>query len=165
MSAFRFVGLARPQSERVDVGSAVRETFRTSGGESVVADRPAVKAALLCLHEAAPRALTFDELCAATRARLELEAVKASESVSEDSLRNLVTDLLRQCIMPRVVALYVHPAQYALNPGDRPVVALLPFDLLAPHHQRRQYFVAVFQLRHAASPFVQKRAERQEGRG
>jgi methyltransferase-like protein/2-polyprenyl-3-methyl-5-hydroxy-6-metoxy-1,4-benzoquinol methylase len=118
MSAFWFIGVAKPQSARVDIGSPDNETFRKPEGESVATDKPALKAALLCLYEAAPRPLSFGELCAAVRARL--EEAKVSEPEPDDSLQHGIAELLRQCVLPRLVELHVHPWQVALTPGDRP---------------------------------------------
>jgi len=125
MSAFRFVGCAAPLSARVDVGSAGNETFRNPGGPggkgSFTTDKPALKAAMLCLFEAAPRALTLDELCDAIRARLDLAEV--SERISDDALRRSVAELLRQCVWFSLVLPHVHASQSALTPGERPVAS------------------------------------------
>src|SRR5262245_45875319 len=110
MTACRVVGIAIPCEERPDVGPAVVEEFRTSEGAGVATTNPVFKAALTCLAERAPDALSFDELCAETRSRL------AGAAVAGEHVPWYVADLLRRGAMSRFVELHVGPSDRA-GPG------------------------------------------------
>jgi methyltransferase-like protein/2-polyprenyl-3-methyl-5-hydroxy-6-metoxy-1,4-benzoquinol methylase len=121
LAKFRFLSVAKPESARVDLGSPNNEYFRSRSGETIGVNQPVPKAALLCLYEAVPRALSIDELCAAVRKRL--EEVKFSEPIADESLRQGILGVLRHCVWPRLVELTVHPRQFEITPGDRPVAS------------------------------------------
>jgi hypothetical protein len=121
ISRFHFVGVASPQSSRVDIGSHAKESFRAPGGESVTVDHPMCKAALACLHESRPRALSFDELCDAVRARLEGET--DIKPPPDDELRRGIAALLRECVWPRLVGIDVHPFASCTHISERPVAS------------------------------------------
>ena len=121
MSGFRFAGVARPESSRVDIGSHAKESFRAPGGEAVTVDHPICKAALACLHESSPQFLSFDELCAAARTRL--EGATDIEPPPDDDLRRVIAALLRECIWPRLVAIDVHPMAHNTRISERPVAS------------------------------------------
>jgi methyltransferase-like protein/SAM-dependent methyltransferase len=118
-SGFWFVGMARPQWARVDLRPGIRETFLGRGGESMATESPVGKATLACLHEASPRAVSFDELCDAVRARL-VDA-KGLGMVTDDDLRREIAAALRHCVWPRLVELRVHPMNISAVVGERPV--------------------------------------------
>jgi methyltransferase-like protein len=120
-SRLHFTGAAIPQSPRVDIESRAKETFRAPGGESIAVDNPVCKATLACLHEARPRALTFDELCGAVRARL--DGASGFRPVPDEELRLGIATLLRQCIWPRLVGVEVHLMTVNTRIGERPVVS------------------------------------------
>lgn len=105
MTAFRFVGCAMATAARPDVGSVEVEEFRTSDGAGMATNNPVFKAALACVADAAPKALTFDEVCAATRSRL--SGVMVAEPIPDEHVPWFVADLLRQAAMLRLVQLHV----------------------------------------------------------
>jgi methyltransferase-like protein/SAM-dependent methyltransferase len=121
MSRFHFVGVARPESSPVDIGSRAKETFRAPGGETVTVDHPMCKAALACLHESSPQPFSFDELCDAVRARL--EGATDLEPLADDDLRRGIAALLRECIWPRLVGVDVHPMGYNTGISERPAAS------------------------------------------
>jgi SAM-dependent methyltransferase len=129
MTAFRVVGVAAPRSARPDVGSTSVEEFRTAEGIVMATNNPVFKAALACLAERAPEALSFDELCTATRSRLAGFAV--GEPVPDKQLPWYVADLLRQGALSRLVELHVGRCDptgsddgRSCNPGDRLTVSV-----------------------------------------
>jgi hypothetical protein len=71
----------------------------------VATSNPVFKAALTCLAERAPEALSFDELCAEARARLARAGV--AEPVAYEHVPWYVADLLRRGAMSRFVELHV----------------------------------------------------------
>jgi SAM-dependent methyltransferase len=107
MTGFRFVGRARATSPRPEIGTTTIEVFRTPGGAGMATNNPVYKAALACVADASPRALTFDEVCAATRLRL--SGVVMDEPVSDEHVPWFVADLLRQAAMLKMVWLRVAP--------------------------------------------------------
>src|SRR5205823_754429 len=70
LAAFHVASPARPVSEKPDVRSDAVEQFRGPDGITLHAREPLVKAAMLHLAEAWPRAVPFAELRDAARARL-----------------------------------------------------------------------------------------------
>jgi cyclopropane fatty-acyl-phospholipid synthase-like methyltransferase len=117
MTAFRVVGVAVPQSESPDVGSAAIEVFNTLEGAGMSTNNPVFKAALTGLAARAPHAFTFDELCAATRAGLARTAV--AQPVPDDQLPSHVADLLRQGALARLVELHVSGPRTGSQAADR----------------------------------------------
>jgi hypothetical protein len=105
MTSFQYVGVAVPDSGRPDIGSAGSEVFRTREGAGIATNHPVFKAALTCLAGRAPVALSFDELCAATRARLAGTAV--AQPVPDQEVPRHIADLLRQGALARLVELHV----------------------------------------------------------
>jgi hypothetical protein len=105
MRNFHFVGRAAPAALRPDVGSTAVEVFRTPGGAGMATNNPVFKAALTCLADAAPEALGFGEVCAATRSRL--SGVEVAEPVPDRELPWFVADLLRRAAMSRLVELHM----------------------------------------------------------
>jgi SAM-dependent methyltransferase len=118
MTAFQFVGVAAPDSERPDIGSTDSEVFRTPEGAGIATNHPVFKAALTCLAGRAPAAFSFEELCAATRARLARTAV--AQPVPDDEVPRHIADLLRQGALARLVELHVRRPRPAPPASDRP---------------------------------------------
>ncbi len=121
MSRFWFVGSARPQSERVHLSPGVEETFVAPTAESITTTNPIVKATLAYLHETSPRALSFDELHDAVRARL--EGARDIERVADDKLRRDIAVLLGHCVWSRLVKPQVHLMTINTVVGERPVAS------------------------------------------
>jgi SAM-dependent methyltransferase len=118
MTAFRVVGVAAPESDSPDIGSTATEVFHTPEGAGMATNNPVFKAALTCLAARAPDAFSFDELCAATRARLAGTAV--AQPVPDDQVPSHVADLLRQGALSRLVELHVIRLRTPSRVADRP---------------------------------------------
>jgi hypothetical protein len=120
MTAFQFVGVAEPDSDRPDIGSTASETFRTPEGAGIATNHPVFKAALTCLAGRAPDAFSFDELCAATRVRLAATAV--AQPVPDDEVPRHIAELLRQGALARLVELHLRRPWPRTAPpvSDRP---------------------------------------------
>jgi SAM-dependent methyltransferase/methyltransferase-like protein len=110
---------ARPVAATVDLHGPAAAEFRVAGtDEPLRLDRPLSKAALLVLGEQWPRALPFDALLAAARARLGRPAAGDGEE------RLLADDLLRAyCRSARLVGLHVEPPRPAVAAGARPIAS------------------------------------------
>jgi hypothetical protein len=104
-------------SENPDVASSGVVEFRADDGSSASTNIPLVKAALVALFEAWPRALAFDELTAAVQSRLAGDAIVKNPEI--------LAEPLLQCYLSNVVALHVSPAQFELMPGERPLASPL----------------------------------------
>ncbi len=122
LTAFRFIGAARPQSARWMSAPCARR-HSAPGGESITVDNAVGKATLACLAETTPRALSFVELYDAVRARL--DEAKDLQPVPDDTLRRAITGLLRQCVWPRLVALHIHRSSAQTVVSERPMASLV----------------------------------------
>lgn len=119
LSAVAIASSLQPVSPPVDLHSKRAEEFRDSSG-TLSADSPIVKSALLCLHEAWPRALPFASLCALARARLgsgEGDAARDGEI--------LAMDLLQIWRASEMVELHVYSPPFVLEISERPVASPL----------------------------------------
>jgi methyltransferase-like protein len=126
LSAERLRGLyaasaARPQSARPDLTSTAKERFTAPGGAAVKTTDPLAKAALIHLAEVWPRAVPFEELRVAARARLGLGGGPDRPSAEEDAR------VLGQCLLTcylsdadGLVHLWTQPPPFAAEAGERP---------------------------------------------
>ena len=96
-----------------DIDSTASEVFQTSKEASMATDNPVFKAALTCLAERAPAALSFSELCAATRDRMAETAI--AQPVPDTRVPAYVAELLRRGALGRLVELHVSRS----NPTER----------------------------------------------
>ncbi len=120
ISSLHISALARPMSENPEVSSSRVEEFRADDGSSASTNIALVKAALLALFEAWPKALTFDELTAAVQSRL-----AGAGGVAALGSPEILAETLLQCYLSNVVSLHVAPARFALTPGERPLASPL----------------------------------------
>jgi methyltransferase-like protein len=109
------------------------ECFTGPSGATVKSTDPLAKAALLYLGEIWPRAVPFEELCRAARARLE-------DGDSPDAGRE--KQIVGQCLLASYLAdpdslayLWTHPPAFAAAAGDRPVAS--PLARLQAAHAAR----------------------------
>jgi SAM-dependent methyltransferase len=119
MKAFHIVGVALPCAASPDIGSTASEVFQTSEGAGMATNNPVFKAALTCLAERAPAALTFGELCAATHDRMAATAV--ARPVPDDQVPGFVADLLRRGALGRLVELHISRPNPAHSAPEGPV--------------------------------------------
>jgi SAM-dependent methyltransferase len=117
MTGFQVVGIARPCSASPDIGSTASELFRTSDGASMATNNPVFKAALTCLAERAPAAVSFGELCAATRNLM--AATRIAQPIPDAQVPAFVADLLRRGALGRLVELHLVGNQGGQEPRSR----------------------------------------------
>jgi methyltransferase-like protein/SAM-dependent methyltransferase/Fe-S-cluster containining protein len=127
----KITSMARPMAADPDVASTAAEEFRNDDETSLSTNKPQVKAALVCLYEAWPRAFSFDELWIAAQARLSGAAV-ADGQRGEAGRALLAKDLL-QCYLTNMVALHVHMPSFAPEAGARPLAS--PLARVQAHQQ------------------------------
>ncbi|MCI0376408.1 MAG: class I SAM-dependent methyltransferase [Gemmataceae bacterium] len=104
--------LARP----VDEGTAAGGEFRTPEGLSLSTQNPLLRAVLLGLLEASPRAVPFAEL---------LEQVRAVVPGAGDQVPEALADALLQSFLAGFVDLHVHPPPLVGALSARPVASAL----------------------------------------
>jgi methyltransferase-like protein/2-polyprenyl-3-methyl-5-hydroxy-6-metoxy-1,4-benzoquinol methylase len=109
--------LARPVEPEGNSSPTGAETFRADNGQSIATNIPVVKAALRCLFEAWPRALSFAGLWSAVQARL-------GPTTPEEGQR-LLAGVLLECYLTNLVGLHVHPPEFLLEVSPRPVASPL----------------------------------------
>jgi methyltransferase-like protein len=122
LATFHASALARPLSAQPEVRSSAVEQFRADSdgtGPTVSVSLPILKAALVCLFEAWPRALAFNDLWTAIGERL------GPAAGAESNGRTLLAEGLLYCYLSNLVALHVHPPTFAQEPGPRPTASPL----------------------------------------
>jgi methyltransferase-like protein/SAM-dependent methyltransferase len=115
--------VARPTNESIDARSVDVEEFRTPGGATLSTNNPLVKAVLLALCEAWPRALSFGELNEVVRSHLPL--VPGAETTPADRMPPFLAEFLRKCYLSRLVDLHVHMPDFVRDISARPVASPL----------------------------------------
>jgi methyltransferase-like protein/protein-L-isoaspartate O-methyltransferase len=120
--AFFAASRAEPVSEEPDIASVSIEQFRGHDGALLSINHPVSKAAMLCLAEAWPRAMSFEELLTAARRRLAREAKDGNHGSDGDlDAEVLGANLLRgHGYSQSLVELHVHAAPVASVAGERP---------------------------------------------
>jgi methyltransferase-like protein len=108
--------LVMPVSDVPDVAGTMPEVFRADDGRSATTNIPQVKAALVALYEAWPRALSFEALQARVAAQL---------GGGLDGHAEVVATGMLQCYLSNMVAFHVEPAQFALQAGPLPRASTL----------------------------------------
>ncbi|MDM8524320.1 methyltransferase regulatory domain-containing protein, partial [Desulfococcaceae bacterium HSG8] len=91
---FLIASLARPENDPPDLSPSKGETFRGPGGQTIHANNPLIKAALVILREKWPLGLDLDTLFDATIQRLK-EALGTEVSPGKNARQALALDLLR----------------------------------------------------------------------
>jgi methyltransferase-like protein/cyclopropane fatty-acyl-phospholipid synthase-like methyltransferase len=113
VQGFRATSRVKPVNPEPDIVSASVEEFRTSSGASLSTNRPLVKAALLTLFKAWPRALAFDDLWGKGQALLR-EAGDPPQQLA---------DVLLHCYLAHLLELHVHETPFVLEVSDRPLAS------------------------------------------
>jgi SAM-dependent methyltransferase len=109
--------LADPVSPQPDVPSEKPEEFRTSEG-SLTTPRPLIKAVLVSLYDASPRPLSFVQLCAEVRRRLEAED---DPELSDE----LIAAAALNCHASNLLLLHRWTPSFAASAGERPLASPL----------------------------------------
>jgi methyltransferase-like protein/2-polyprenyl-3-methyl-5-hydroxy-6-metoxy-1,4-benzoquinol methylase len=120
MEGFHFASAARPVAGTPDLRSAAVEQFRAPHGPTLSTPNSIVKAAMMILAERWPQAMSFADLRAAARSRVDnnLLSVPYAATVALDA-EVLGTDLL-QCLAVGVVELRMRSPRLAMQAGERP---------------------------------------------
>ncbi len=122
IGTFYAASSARPVSEHPDIQSPTTvEEFRSIKGQALATNHPLVKAAMLCLAEAWPRALHFDELLTQARRRLGVEASQKEATNTQD--RCVLGGMLLQAYGKNIVELHVYAPRFASTVPQRPVAS------------------------------------------
>jgi methyltransferase-like protein len=107
-------------SEDPDVGSGAAEQFEAPDGPRLSTNNPQLKAALVRLAGAWPRALPFEALFADARSLL-----GAAAPDLPDGGRGVLAESLLQCYLSNLVELHLHVPPFVLEVGERPVASPL----------------------------------------
>lgn len=116
---------ARPESDRPDIRSVSVERFRGPDGATLSTDHPVSKAAMLSLRVAWPRALSFQELLAAAKARVgESATAEAGSGDAPDDAFVLAANLLTAYgYSAQLVELHVSQPPLAYRVAERPLAS------------------------------------------
>jgi methyltransferase-like protein/2-polyprenyl-3-methyl-5-hydroxy-6-metoxy-1,4-benzoquinol methylase len=122
--AFYAASRAQPVAAEPDIHSVSVEHFRGQDGATLSIDHPVTKAAMFCLAEAWPRAMSFDELLSAARARLSSPGGRGGNGDLDAQMlgANLLT---AYGYSDSLVELHVHAPPMATKAGERPVASHL----------------------------------------
>ncbi len=119
LSEFYAASSALPESRPPDVQTVSIETFRAPNQAVLTTDHPVTKAAMLCLTEVWPQAMSFDALLDAARARL-----NGVQPDPEADAQILGANLLQAYgYSDSLVELHVHAPRFALEAGPRPLAS------------------------------------------
>lgn len=122
MHVFYAASSARPVSENPDIPSPTAvEEFRSIKGQTLATNHPLVKAAMMCLGDTWPRALTFNELLTEARRRLGVAAQQNAATNAQD--QRVLGDMLLQAYGKNLVELHVHAPQFATTLSERPIAS------------------------------------------
>jgi methyltransferase-like protein/SAM-dependent methyltransferase len=115
--------LVKRLTEKPDLRSSAKETFSAEDDTRVCTNNPLLKAALLCLWESWPQAVSFAELWLRVRRRLAEEAPDEQLPAEDEGLA--LAEPLLQCFLSKLVELHVQPARFVREPSGRPVASPL----------------------------------------
>jgi methyltransferase-like protein/protein-L-isoaspartate O-methyltransferase len=122
--AFHVASRAQPVASNADArsDSASVAKFRGHDGAILSTDHPVTQAAMLCLLEAWPRTMSFDELLSAARARLDLAPSEASDAGIDAQVlgNNLLTAF---GYSDSLVELHVHVPSLTTDVSECPVAS------------------------------------------
>ena len=110
---------AKPVSVAARLEDGALEEFTAPGNASVKTQNSLPKAALLHLAEIWPRSISFDELRAVARRRLDEKGIAPN---SDEEVSELAGSLLEMYAAP-VVQLHVHAPRFTLEPSERPILS------------------------------------------
>lgn len=117
----QIASFAQPVSPPVDERSSARAEFRLASGVTMASSAPITKAAFMIMGQRWPLTASFDDLCAAARARLGVPPTAAPDAAqAEQDARILATELL-QCAGAQVVELHARPLPISIDVAPRPV--------------------------------------------
>lgn len=115
LEKFLLAGRAKPTAEPVDVCSNAPVGFRNERDVTATTNMPATKAALMVLFEAAPEALSYEQVWQRARARL-----KAGGVALPDEAREGLAGFFIRLFQSGLVGLHTAMPPFVTTPGDRP---------------------------------------------
>jgi methyltransferase-like protein len=133
LSAFHVASPARPVSAQASAGPTDVEQFRGPDGITLHSREPLVKAAMLHLAEAWPRAVPFVELRAAARARLNGQAPPDAVADAQALGQALLT--FYASASTSLVELSLCPPRLATQVSERPAASPLARHQAATRHR------------------------------
>ncbi len=122
MVHFYIASPIRPEQAELDLRSKEAALFLGPKNSSIKTDNPLIKAAMLRLGEAWPRALHFHELLAAARTACRAAAGDGPD-IEEDA--RALGDMLLRAYAGLIVEFHVYPPRFVLQAGERPVASPL----------------------------------------
>jgi len=118
--------LMHPETQPLDLAGSEWVVFRNLHGVAFSVSAPITKAALICLAEASPRAVAFEDLVVAAQRRAVAAGASLEDIESSALARRLGGDLLRAfATATSLVSFHLHPPLVATRPGERPRVTPL----------------------------------------
>lgn len=114
---------AQPVTPNPDIRAVSVEEFRGYDGAILSTDHPVTKAAMLCLAAAWPRALSFDALLSAARARLDGEGAEEAQAGDVDAHVLGVNLLKAYSYHETLVDLHLYVPALVADVNERPVVS------------------------------------------
>jgi cyclopropane fatty-acyl-phospholipid synthase-like methyltransferase len=145
VTAMSVTGLVKPVTESPDLAAGAAVEFRTADRAGLISREPLTKAALLCLWDAAPRAVPFAALWDLARARL-TEALGPDAAPADPAP---LADVILQCFLSNLVELHVHAPDFTLDVSQKPVgspLARLQAEQTAKVHTLRHRTVELNDL-------------------
>jgi methyltransferase-like protein len=125
--------LMHPETQPLDLAGSEWVVFRNLHGVAFSVSAPITKAALICLAEASPRAVAFEDLVIAAQRRAVAAGASLEDSEPSALARRLGGDLLRAfATATSLVSFHLHPPTVATHPGERPKVT--PLTRLEAQH-------------------------------
>lgn len=123
LASLHVTALARPGTPQPELDSDAVEKFVLDDGSSAATNVPLIKAALTALYDAWPRPLSFRALFAAVYDRLPSLACQGQEALATSP--QLLAEGMLRCYLSNLVALHIHPPQFVVDAGPRPVASPL----------------------------------------
>jgi methyltransferase-like protein/SAM-dependent methyltransferase len=134
---------AQPETPNPDIHSVSVVKFRGSDGAILSTDHPVTKAAMLCLAEAWPRAVPFNTLLPAARARLnkEIAPVEKRDAAAQPEAEDVDAQVMGANLLKAysysetLVELHVYAPPMEVQASERPTVS--PVARLQAHSSDR----------------------------
>ena len=130
VKTFYLASNAQAVASDPDIDTVAVEEFRGSDNASLSIDHPVSKAAMLCLADVWPRALPFQPLLAAARARLDREvALEEDHGTDEPGADDVDAQVLAANMLKAysysesLVKLHVHVTPMVFDISERPVAS------------------------------------------
>lgn len=118
---------AVPTTGEPDIHAKTVVRFQNRDGDCISTDHPISKAAMLCLADVWPRSMSFDELLAAAKARLnggDPAKLEPAGEIWDIDTKVLAANILRAYGYSRdLVELHVFQPKIAANPGEYPIAS------------------------------------------